>query len=317
MAEDRSVLELLRRTYQKWHADGAPQIAAALTYYVFLSLAPLLVLLVGVLGRYMGRVTVAEQVLEQSRSIAGTLGEQFVREIVSAAAPTTMNVAGSLVAMAVAFTGAMRMFRQLRIAFDRMWDIPAEGPPGAGIWEQVKWGLSALGRDNLAAFVIVLAVGGLMIASLVLSSVVAVAAGWIAPILEIGPATLNVFDTILSAGLVTVLIALIYRFLPRASVGWKDVWVGAVMTALLFMAGRALLGLYFTYASPGSAYGAAGSVAAVLIWVNVSLQLMLFGAEFTHAWAFMYGTRASSDPMPGVVRQAPGAPEREPGSPTG
>lgn len=290
----KPALELLRRTYEKWHIDGAPQIAAALTYYVFLSLAPLLVVLVGVLGRFLDQAAVAERIFSEAYTLAGPVGEELVRELVSATAPNALNVAGSAVAVLIAFSGAMQMFRQLRIAFDRMWDIPEEESPGGGVWGQIRWGLSALGRSNLAAFVILLAAGGLLIVSLVLSSAVAVAAEWIAPVLEIGSPVLRVFETVLSMVLVTVLFAIVYRYLPRASVGWKDVWVGAIMTATLFMLGRVLLGAYFMHASPGSAYGAAGSVVALLIWVNVSLQLVLFGAEFTHVWAYAYGTRASS-----------------------
>jgi len=103
---------------------------------------------------------------------------------------------------------------------------------------------------------------------------------------------LRAFESVLSVVLVTVLFALIYRYLPRTSIAWKDVWVGAIMTAALFMVGRILLGVYFTLASPGSAYGAAGSVLALLIWTNYSLQLVLFGAEFTHVWTYAHGSRA-------------------------
>lgn len=284
--------ELLRRTYEEWRIDGAPQIAAALTYYVFLSLAPLLVVLVGVLGRFLGQAAVAERIFAEAYTLAGPVGEELVRELVSATAPNALNVAGSVLAVLIAFSGAMQMFRQLRIAFDRMWDIPVAETPDSGVWGQIRWSLSALGKSNLAAFVILLAAGGLLVLSLVLTSAVGVAADWIAPVLEIGPPALRVFETTLSVVLVTVLFAVIYRYLPRASVGWKDVWVGSVMTAALFILGRVLLGAYFMHASPGSAYGAAGSVVALLIWVNVSLQLVLFGAEFTHVWAYEYGTRA-------------------------
>ena len=171
-----AALDLLRRTYEKWQVDGAPQIAAALTYYVFLSLAPLLVLLVGVLGRYLGRASVTGRVFEQARVVAGPLGEQMVREIVAAAKPTTLGAAASAVAVVIAVSGTMQMFRQLRIAFDRMWNIPPEESPEGGVWTQLKWGLSALGRNNLAAFVVVIAVGALLVASLALSAVLAVAA---------------------------------------------------------------------------------------------------------------------------------------------
>lgn len=308
MRRGRAALELLRRTYEKWRVDGAPQIAAALTYYAFLSLAPLLVLLVGIPGSYLGATTVTERVYEQAYALAGPLGEQMVRELVAASQPSTMSVAASVLAVLIAFWGAMQMFRQLRIAFDRMWDIAPDVVPVGGVWVQLRWTLSALGRHNLAAFLMVLAVGGLLVVSLLLSSAVGVAARWIAPILGVGLPSLNVFETALSMGLVTVLFAVVYRYLPRVSVGWRDVWVGAVMTAALFMLGRILLGVYFTHVSIGSAYGAAGSAVALLIWADVSLQLVLFGAEFTNVWAHTYGTRAGVKPVIGALGDGQGHP---------
>lgn len=290
-----SANHLIRRTYDEWHADDVPHIAAALTYYVLLSVAPLLVLLVGALGRLLDQATVTERIYAQAYSLTGPTGEQLARELISNASPTPLSFAASAVALLIAFLGAMQVFRQLRIAFDRMWSIPAEKAPPGGLWVQIRWSLSALGKTNLAAFLIVLAAGGLFVASLVLSSVIGVAAEWIAPVFEIGATTLRVIETALSLVLVTVLFAVVYRFLPRTSIGWKDVWVGAIITSALFMLGRLLLGVYFTFASPGSAYGAAGSVVAFLVWVNVSLQLALFGAEFTHVWAYAHGTRATAE----------------------
>jgi len=289
-----SVSALLSRTFGKWSADRAPQIAAALTYYVLLSVAPLLILLTGVAGRLLDQALVAEQIYDQAYALAGTLGEELARELVSAAQPDALGDVGSVVALAISFFAATQVFRQLRIAFDRMWDIPAEETPTGGAWEHAKQSLSALGKSNLAAFMILLACGGLLVASLVLSSVIAVAAQWIAPVLEVAPSTLRAIETVFSMALVTVLFAVVYRYLPRASVGWGDVWVGAIATSVLFMLGRVLLGVYFSYASPGSAYGAAGSVVALLIWTNLSLQLLLVGAEFTHAWAYTLGSRAAS-----------------------
>ena len=292
MSAIKGTAKLLDKTYQRWRNDGAPQIAAALTYYAFLSLAPILVVLVAVLGRWLGQAAVAEQIFAQASAVGGAMGEQLARDLISSAGPSTMSIAAPTVALVIAFSGAMQLFRQLRIAFDRMWDIPAEEPPEGGLWVQIKWGLSALGKTNLAAFMIVLAVGGLLVVSLLLSGVVAVAADWIAPMLGVDTPSLSLFETLLSTALVTLLFAIIYRYLPRTSIAWRDVWVGATMTSALFLLGRVLLGVYFTYASPGSLYGAVGSVVAVLIWVNVSMQLVLFGAEFTHVWTYTHGSRA-------------------------
>jgi len=292
MSAIKATGNLLQKTYVRWRTDGAPQIAAALTYYAFLSLAPMLVVLVAVLGRWLGQAAVAEQIFAQAAALGGPMGEQLARNLISSAGPSTMSVAAPTIALLIAFSGAMQLFRQLRIAFDRMWDIPAEEAPEGGPWVQIKWSLSALGKTNLAAFMIVIAVGGLLVVSLLLSSIVGVAAHWIAPLLGIDIPSLSLFESLLSVALVTLLFAIIYRYLPRTSIAWRDVWVGAAMTSALFLLGRVLLGVYFTYASPGSLYGAAGSVVAVLIWVNISMQLVLYGAEFTHVWTYAHGSRA-------------------------
>jgi membrane protein len=280
----RTILELLSRTYDEWRADGAPQIAAALTYYVFLSLAPMLVLVVGVLGRYLGKSTVAAQVLERAHDVAGPVGQIVVRELIATSQPTALGGIAAAVALAIAIVGSMRVFGQLRVAFDRMWGIARPEVP-TGLWQQLRSGLTSLGRDNLASFLMVLLIGSLLVALTVISTVLAAAANRLAPLVDVAPLVFRGIEGLASMGLVTVLFALTYRIVPRAPVAWRDVWAGAIMTAALFTLGRALLGVYFTYASPGSAYGAAGSIVALLIWVNLSLQVVLFGAEFTHVWA--------------------------------
>jgi membrane protein len=282
--------DLLRRTVAKWRADRAPDMAAALTYYILLSLAPMLVLLVGVLGRYVGRASVSATLYERAYAVAGSYGEQLARDLVAATQPSTLGTAASLLALVIAIWGAMRMFRQMRLAFDRMWHIPQEEPPGAGVWARARWTLSVFGGDNLAAFLMVLAVAGLLLASAVMSSLMSTAAQLFAPLFQVGDPAMAVAESVLSAALITLLFALIYRYLPRTSVGWRDVWVGAGLTAALFILGRTLLATYFTYASPGSAYGAAGSVLAFLLWVNYSVQIVLFGAEFTWVWAHTRGS---------------------------
>lgn len=293
----KATTTLLIDAYDEWRADGAPQIAAALTYYTLLSVAPLLVLLVGVAGRYLGSEDAAERLLQQAYTLAGPLGVQVAEELLAAAQPTTMGAAAPVLAGVIATLGAMRVFRQLRSAFDRMWDIPPEEPPGDSFADQVRSALSAFGRHNLAAFAMLVAVGMILIASVALSSAMTVAADTLAPHLAISTGALRTAESAISLLLVTVLFAIVYRYLPRTRLGWKDVLVGAAITAGLFTVGRLLLGLYFTNASPGSAYGAAGSVVALLVWVNFSSQLLLYGAEFTHVWTYTHGSRATEKPQ--------------------
>jgi len=281
-------LDLLGQTYDEWLAAGAPQLAAALTYYVFLSLAPMLVLGVGVLGRYLGDAAVAGQVLERAYDVAGPVGQIVVRELIATSQSGALGNIAPVVALTIALFGSMRVFSQLRIAFDRMWNIPRAELP-AGLRQQARFALTLLGRDNLASFLMVLVIGSMLVALTVLSAVVAAAADRLAPLVDVAPLVFRVVEIVASWGLVTALFALTYRIVPRARVAWRDAWVGAIVTAVLFTLGRTLLGVYFTYATPGSAYGAAGSIVALLIWVNVSLKAVLFGAEFTHVWATRSG----------------------------
>ena len=290
----KMIADLLQCTYTKWHRDHAPHIAAALTYYALLSLAPLLVVLVGVLGRFLGSATVTEGVSEQARTFAGPLGEQVVRELIAAAEPTSLGTLVSVIAIVIAMAGAMRLFGELRTVFDRIWDIPAEESPEGGPWMQVKWRIASWLKKNLAAFLMVVAVGVLLMASVALSTAIALAAEPVASVLPIGLGALSLADRALSLVLVTALFAIVYRYLPRTSIGWRDVMVGAAATSAVFLLGRLLLEVYFRYASPGSAYGAVGSIVALLIWANFSLQLVLFGAEFTSVWTHTHGSRASA-----------------------
>lgn len=283
---------MIRRTYRLWHDDNAAHVAAALTYYVLLSTAPLLVLLVGVLGAYLGRSAVTDQIVAQAATFAGALGERVISDLIRAAAPEAGGRTISAVAGILALTGAMRVFGQLRTAFNRMWNVPPdEPPPDVGLWDRVRWWVSLQGRRKLTAFLMVLVVGVLLVISLAASAAVNVLANAVPPVLPVGPTAVRLLDPLISIALLTVLFAIVYRYVPATRIAWRDVLVGAVATAALFVLGRLALGLYFGYAAPGSAYGAAGSLVALLVWVNASLQLALFGAEFTYVWAHEKGSR--------------------------
>lgn len=286
--------ELLSRTYEEWRADGGPHLAAAMSYYIFLSLSPMLVVIVGVLGRFLGQSTVTEEITAQARVIAGPLGEQIVSELVFTTQPTTFGTTASVIALLVALFGATRVFAQLRTAFDRMWKIPPAQTTANGFKAQAREALQTAAIHNLASFVMVLVVGLLLVASHLLSAVTAFGVRWIAPALDLGNTVVRLAESGTSLVIMTVLFAVIYRFLPRTSVAWRDVWIGALMTSALFMVGRILLEIYFKQASVGSAYGAAGSVVALLVWMYFSSQLVLFGAEFTHVWAQTRGSRRES-----------------------
>lgn len=295
---------LIRRTYELWREDNAPHVAAALTYYVLLSAAPLLVVLVAVLGAYLGRSAVTDQILSQAATFAGVLGERVISALITTAAPSASGGAVSAVASVLALLGAMRVFGELSTAFNRMWDAPPDEPPrDVDFWTRVRWWLSRQGRQRLRAFVMVLVVGVLLVASLVASASLRFLADRVPPVLPVGPTVVRLLDPLVSVLLLAVLFAVVYRYVPATRIAWRDVLVGAGATAVLFVFGRLVLGLYFTYAAPGSAYGAAGSAVALLVWVNLSIQIALFGAEFTYLWAHEKGSRTAEPVREPHVRE--------------
>lgn len=279
---------LLRSTYRLWRGDNGPHVAAALTYYVLLSTAPLVLILVGVAGRYLGRSAVVRQVLLHANTLAGPLGEEFVRNLIGAATPGSRAI--SAAAGVIALAGIMRLFAELRTAFNQMWDVPAVEPPAGTLARRLLWWLRKEGRRRLVSFAMVAVVLALLVASVVASSVLRALAETVPPIIRIGSG-LRAFDAAVSLVLVTALFAVVFRYLPDTRIAWRDVLVGAAASSVLFVLGRLALGLYFTYADPGSAFGAAGSLVALLVWINLSVQLALIGAEFTYVWAHEHGSR--------------------------
>jgi membrane protein len=284
--------DLITRSYNLWRADAAPRIAAALTFYILLSIAPMLVVLVGIIGRWLGRPEVIEQLRQQTDLLAGPVGSELVQQLAETASPSGSSTL-PLIAAAIAVYAATRVFRELRGAFDAIWDIQPLPPPKGDLSARARAWLHVQWRDNLAAFTMLLVVGTLFAASFLASNVLAVLADRVPPVLGASAAVVRLADSTLSIVLVTVLFAMVYRYLPRASIAWRDVWIGALASSLLFVAGRILLGLYFEYAAPGSAYGAAGSLVAFLVWTHFSVQLALLGAYFTHVWAYRYGSHAN------------------------
>lgn len=293
----KDVAVLFERAYAGWRHDRAPQIAAAMSYYTLLSVAPLLVVIVTIVGRVVSRETVHDQLLSEAEILAGQVGANVVRELLTSAELTTATTIATGIAIVVALFGAARLFGQLRMAFDRMWHTaPQSDRPPLAFWKSASRALSDFASQNLKALLMVLLIGVLLLVSLGLSAAVTFAADRLSPVVSISANTLRLFDYVGSTLLVTVLFAAVYRVLPRTRIDWRDVWIGAAMTSLLFTLGRWLLGVYLLVASPGSAFGAVGSVVVFLIWVSYSSQILLFGAELTKAWTYLYGSRRDQTP---------------------
>ena len=277
----KKIGRLLQETFQEWQEDKASRIAAALAYYTVFSISPLLVIVIAIAGTFFGQQTAQQQITEQLTQL---VGEDGVRPILLAlnnmSQPRIRGIA-SLISIGVLLLGASGIFAQLQDALNTVWKVKPQ--PGQGIWVFV--------RKRIASFFMVLALGFLLILSLILSAVVSALSKYRTDFLPGSAILWENLDFMVSLGLMTLIFCLMFKYVPDAKIAWKDVVVGSVITALLFLFGKYLLGVYLGKGSLGSAYGAAGSLIVFLAWVYYSAQIILLGAEFTQVYTRMYGSK--------------------------
>ena len=277
----KKIGRLLQETFQEWQEDKASRIAAALAYYTVFSISPLLVIVIAIAGAFFGQQTAQQQITEQLTQL---VGEDGVRPILLAlnnmSQPRIRGIA-SLISIGVLLLGASGIFAQLQDALNTVWKVKPQ--PGQGIWVFV--------RKRIASFFMVLALGFLLILSLILSAVVSALSKYRTDFLPGSAILWENLDFMVSLGLMTLIFCLMFKYVPDAKIAWKDVVVGSVITALLFLFGKYLLGVYLGKGSLGSAYGAAGSLIVFLAWVYYSAQIILLGAEFTQVYTRMYGSK--------------------------
>lgn len=275
------VLPLLKETARSWSEDKSPRLAAALAYYTLFSIAPLVLITIAIAGLFFGEEAAAGQISGQIQHLVGAQAAQGIEGMVQNAGHKGHGTVASIVGIVTLLFGAAGVFGQLKDALNTIWGV--EPKPGRGVWGFIK--------DRFLSLSMVLGVGFLLLVSLVLSAAAAAVSRFLGGMLP-GVAWLApVLDLLLSTGLVTLLFAMIFKILPDAEVQWRDVWVGAFGTAVLFAIGKFLIGLYLGRPGVASAYGAAGSLIVMLLWVYYSAQILFFGAEFTKVYAQKYGSR--------------------------
>jgi membrane protein len=268
------------RAVQHWWKDNCLRLAASLAYYTALSLAPLLLLIVGVVGLVLDRQQVATQLATQLEGLMGQAGRELVTSILTTTSPQGSLLA-TVIGLGTLFIGATAVFGELQATMNLIWEV--QPAPTSGVWA----GIWAWLRERIFSLAIVFALAFLLLVSLVISAALAGAAA-----LFQGPeqAVLShVLEIAVSLLVLTFVFALFYKYVPDAEIGWRDVWLGGLITAVLFTLGKTAIGFYLGQASVGSAYGAAGSMVVLLVWVYYSALIMFFGAEFTHAWATRHG----------------------------
>ena len=281
----RSTFKLLKETFQEWQQDKAPLLAAALAYYTVFSITPLLVIAIAITGAVFGQDAARGEILEQINQLVGEQGAQAIETaLVNANQPQLSGVA-SIISVVVLLVGASGVFAQLQEALNTVWNVRAK--PDGGIWEFI--------RKRLLSFGMVLAIGFLLLVSLIISAMLSGISKLEINLLPGFTPLWQLLNLAISFGFISLLFALIYKYLPDVKIRWKDVLVGAIITALLFTLGKFLIGLYLGRGSLGSTYGAAGSLIVFLAWVFYSAQILLFGAEFTQVYARKYGRRIRPD----------------------
>lgn len=277
----KTIIELLKETFKEWQEDKASRLAAALAYYTAFSIAPLIIIAIAIAAVVFGQDAAQGGIEDQLRGLLGQQGAEAVQEMIKNSRKPNEGTIATIISIVLLLFGASGVFGQLQDSLNTIWEVAPK--PGQGVITFI--------RNRFLSFAMVLGIGFLLLVSLILSAILAGVSnilGDMIPGLTFLWSTLNFF---ISFGVITLLFALIYRVLPDAEIAWGDVWIGSIITALLFTIGKSLIGLYLGHSSIGSTYGAAGSFVVLLLWVNYSAQILFFGAEFTQVYANKYGSR--------------------------
>ena len=277
---------LAKEAASDWSHDHAPRLGAALAYYTVFSLVPFLVVVIALTGLVFGQEAAQSAILGQIADLVGEQSAAAIKDMIQRADKPSTGLLATGLAIVTLLLGASGVFGQLQDALNTVWGV--EPKEGRGVWGFIK--------DRFLSFVAVLGTGFLLLVSLILSSALAAAGKWFSSWLPLPEAVLHLVNFAVSFVVITGLFALIFKILPDAQVAWRDVWIGAALTAALFTIGKFALGLYLGKSNVASGYGAAGSLVLVLLWVYYSAQIMLFGAEFTQVYANRLGERIVATP---------------------
>jgi len=283
------VVAFIREVIDQWRKDNALSHGAALAYYTLFSMAPLLMLIIAIVGLVLGHAAAQGQLFEHIQELIGPDGARTVEGMIANVGAPRSGIIASAVSVVTMLFGASGVFGQLRTSLNQIWEVTATDGGG---------GVRGAAKQRLAAFGIILGIGALLLASLLLSAALAALHNLVAQHLPLFGELLPPLNFLLSLLLTTTLFAMIYKVLPDAKMDWRDVWLGAGATAVLFTVGKTLIGLYLGRAGATSIYGAAGSLVLVLLWVYYCAQVFFVGAEFTEVYSRWYGSRRTEERGP-------------------
>ena len=279
---------LLKQTGKEWSEDKVPRLGAALAYYTVFAIAPLLIIAIAIAGLVFGSEAVRGQVADQLKTLISPEAAEAINEMIKNASKPSSGILATIIGFVTLLFGASGVFGQLKDAMNTIWGVQPR--PGRGIMGIIK--------DRFLSFTLVLGIGFLLLVSLMISAALAAVQKFF-----FGDSTgivLQIINFSVSFVVITLLFAVMYKVLPDAKIAWRDVWIGAAVTALLFTIGKYLIGVYLGRSSTTSTFGAFGSLVVILLWVYYSAQILFFGAEFTQVYANQYGSHVvpDADAMP-------------------
>ncbi len=295
-------LSVLAETFAKWNEHKAVRLGAALAYFAIFAIAPVLIIAIAIAGLVYGREAIEGNIVRTISGVVGSDTANFVQGLVKSASQPREGVIGVVVGVAGIILGSTGLFFQLKDALNTVWEVA----PKAG------YRFVDMIRDNVVSFAMVLGLGVLMLASLLLTTGV----GAVGSLLPGGDPVWHLVDIVLSFGLVSLLFGGIFKFLPDVYIPWGNVWPGAVLTALLFIAAQVVLSWIVRLINPGLAFGAAGALVIILVWVNLASLILLFGAEFMRVYTVRFGLRTQpkeyAEALTAEAKAIQGIPEKEP-----
>lgn len=287
----KNISDLLKAAAVHWVEDYAQSMGAALAFYTMFSIAPLLLMVISVAGLIFGEDAAHGEIFDQLQGMLGAQGASAVKGLLESAGKRTETALATGFGLVLLFIGATSVFAELQDALDRIWRAPVKAR-SSGLW--------GLLRARLLSFGMILGIGFLLIVSLAFSAGLSALKKWWDPLSTGWLSVSNTTELALSVLLLTAMFAMIYKTMPRVRVDWRDVWIGATVTSLLFISGKFLISFYIGRSGISSSFGAAASLIMVLLWVYYSAQIFLFGAEFTWAYSHRFGSRKGQSPSAGA-----------------
>lgn len=277
----KTVVEMGKATFSEWSEDKAARLAAAIAYYAVFSLGPLLIIAIAIIGFVYGQEAAQGKIAEQMQGLFGQNGAEAIQTMAEAARKPSAGIIATIISVIVLMFTASGLFIQLQDSLNTIWEVTPK--PGRGIMTTI--------RQRFLSFSLVLGIGFLLLVSLLISAGLSAFGDFFVGLLPGLEYVMKVLHFFISFGVITLLFAMIYKFLPDVKITWDDVWIGAAATALLFTIGKFFIGMYLGRSSTASAYGAVGSLVVLMLWNYYSAMIFLMGAEFTQIYANKYGSR--------------------------